>query len=63
MKKTIDELANEERRAYYRAYYAKHKEEKKQSFSDYWKRRVQKKLLQKEQELINEPGQDDGILK
>lgn len=43
MGKTLEELAVEERRAYYREWYANHRDQVKAGNAEYWKRRAKKK--------------------
>lgn len=44
MNKTIEELANEERKAYYRKWREENKDKVKKHNATYWKRRVEKRL-------------------
>lgn len=51
MEQTLDELAKEARRSYYREWYAKNKDKVRAGNAEYWKRRAQK-----EQKNADETG-------
>jgi len=50
MSKSIEELAKEERRAYFRKWRAENKDKVKKHNANYWRRRAEKRFLQKEGE-------------
>lgn len=46
MKKTIEQLANEERKAYFTAWRSANKDKVKKHNANYWTRKAEKRLLQ-----------------
>lgn len=56
MKKSIDELAAESRREYYRKWRAANKEKVKLQNANYWRRQAEKKLLENAKEGEAENG-------
>lgn len=50
MKKTIEQLAAEEKREYFRKWRAANKDKTKKHNADYWKRKAEQKLKQEEAE-------------
>lgn len=49
MNKTIEELANEERRAYFKKWRSENKEKVKMHNATYWQKRVERKIERQSQ--------------